>query len=172
MPEAPIDKHHDALIAESEVGLARQRQVPTPTPYAVSSQQICQSGFSDSVACRLNRSHNLRTLLLREHVGHFSGLIIVEDFDFPNIVTDQNLHPFHREEDGLIKYLGDLVNERALLSTAALYTASLMIQTHKGTSTFQLVPPSERAPAEFRQSTRHIPTLTGLLNPSYISVSE
>jgi hypothetical protein len=70
VPEAAIHKHGQTLTPEDEIGFAGKWLVTTPAGDAVGAKNGGEPHLGGTIAGGANRGHDLRALLLCEHVGH------------------------------------------------------------------------------------------------------
>ncbi len=70
MPKASVNKNGQALPRKDEIGLAGKKLMAAPPRDAVRPQNGCKLQLGGTIAGGANRSHDLRSLLLCEHVSH------------------------------------------------------------------------------------------------------
>ena len=74
VPETTVNEHGEALCAENEIGLARQRLLPPPAGDVVGAENGGEFEFRVFIAVRTNRRHHLRPLLLAENICHSASI--------------------------------------------------------------------------------------------------
>lgn len=74
MPEAAVHEYREALLAENEIGVARQRLLPPPARDAMRAENGGELQFRVFVAVRANRRHHLRPLFLAEYIRHVARI--------------------------------------------------------------------------------------------------
>ena len=75
MPETAVHKHRHLLLSESKVRPPRDRQVPSPAPYAGLPHNLGQLDFCLLVALAPDPGHHLGPLTFRPNIGHKADVI-------------------------------------------------------------------------------------------------
>jgi hypothetical protein len=70
VPKAAIDEYGDPLALKYEVWPADDRNVTSPATQAILPKQDSQREFGFFVSLAAYATHDFRTLLCREYVGH------------------------------------------------------------------------------------------------------
>lgn len=70
VPKAAVYKDRELLLAENEVGLARERRMSAPAGDSCRSKESCECRFGRFVPFRPNACHVKRPLLARKPIRH------------------------------------------------------------------------------------------------------
>ena len=69
VPKTTVHKDHDALLAENEIGFAKNLQLPSPSVNAVCAEQLNHSQLSVPIASAADARHHGGAFIRVENVG-------------------------------------------------------------------------------------------------------
>lgn len=70
VPEAAIHKYNETVTTECEIGLPRERLMPSPPGNTACPQYTCETQFSGQIAGGTDCGHDFRPLLPRKSICH------------------------------------------------------------------------------------------------------